>query len=352
MSALLVATACPLLGVLVVAACAKVRDLDGTRAAWRDLAPPALRPVPGAALLVGAELACAVGLLLPGAVGRVALLLTVGLFSAFTAALAAAARRDVPVACGCFGSWSREPVDAVSALRTAALTVVAAVALVVGWSDPGLVRALADATDSGDLLAAVLGTALLAALLALSFAVAALRRTPVATTPAALPGTTASATSGPGVLPGLPTLTDPPVDLTGAPVPALELVDVDGVSRDLADLARGRALLVVVASTGCEQCTEVLRDLPHWLDQVGPGVGAAVVTSSARDAFTAAYPDLGDRTYLGARGVRSFFGVPGTPAAVLLGADGTVATRTALGADEIGGLMAGTLAAVEAAARR
>ncbi|WP_028474128.1 MauE/DoxX family redox-associated membrane protein [Nocardioides alkalitolerans] len=343
MSALLVATAGTLLGVLAVAACAKLRDLDGTRAAWRDLAPPVLRPVPGAPLLVAAELACAVGLLLPGAAGRAALVLTVCLFVAFTAALAAAARRDVPVACGCFGSWSREPVDAVSVLRTAGLTVVAAVALVAGWSDPGLVRALADATDRGDLPAAVLGTALLAALLAVSFAVAALRRTP---------GTTAPATSGPGVLPALPALTDLPVDLTGAPVPALELVDVDGVSRDLADLARGRALLVVVASTGCEQCTGVLRDLPHWLDEVGPGVGVAVVTSSARDDFTAAYPALRDRTYLGSHGVRSFFGMPGTPAAVLLGADGAVATRTALGADEIGGLMAGTLAAVEAAARR
>lgn len=352
MTALLAATAGTLLGVLVVAACAKLRDLDGTRAAWHDLAPPVLRRVPGAPLLVAAELACAVGLLLPGAVGRAALLLTVGLFSAFTAALAAAARRDVPVACGCFGSWSREPVDAVSVLRTAGLTVVAAVALVAGWSDPGLVRALADATDRGDLPAAVLGTALLAALLALSFAVAALRRTRVVTAPAAPTPAGSVVERGPGVLPALPALTDLPVDLTGAPVPALELVDVDGVSRDLADLARGRALLVVVASTGCEQCTGVLRDLPHWLDEVGPGIGVAVVTSSARDDFTAAYPALRDRTYLGSHGVRSFFGMPGTPAAVLLGADGAVATRTALGADEIGGLMAGTLAAVEAAARR
>lgn len=348
MTSLLIATAATLAGVLVVAATAKLRDLDATGAAWRDLAPGALARLPGAPYaLVLAELACAVGLLLPGPVGRAALVGTVCVLAAFTAALAAATRREEQLACACFGSWSSEPVDAVGVARTAGLTLVAVTALLVGWRDPGLVAALA-AGDGTDLVVAGVGTALLAALLAITFLLGALRRAPAAAAEVAVPG----ATSGPGVVPAPPPLTAAPADLTGAPVPALELVDTDGVSRDLTDLARGRALLVVVASTGCPACHDVLLGLPGWADEVGRAVGVLVVTSSAGDAFTAAYPELRDRTFLGSRGLRAFFGVPGTPAAVLLGADGTVATRTALGADEIAGLMAGTLAAVRGAGAR
>ncbi|MFW6772861.1 TlpA family protein disulfide reductase [Nocardioides sp. CPCC 205120] len=337
-TALHLATAGTLLGVLAVAASAKVRRPDLARAGLVALAPARLarwRAAPQA--LAGLEAALALGLLLPGDPGRVALVATAAVLAVFTAALARAARRRDGSSCGCFGAWSDEPVTALTVARTAGLTVLAVVALVTGWGAPGLLAAAGSA--SGPEVAAAAGTALLLVLVLVL--VTALGVAGGRAVPSEAPRPDGSRPAGPGP-------TDP-ADLSGQPVPVVEVVLPDGQVRELRHLAHGRAVLLVVASLECGTCHEVLDEVPVWQADLGRGVHVLVVTSSDRDPFLRRFPALRPHLALGSRGVRDAFGVPGTPSAVLLGADRRVATRVAVGADEVLALLAGTLEAVERA---
>lgn len=243
------------------------------------------------------------------------------LFVVFAAGLAAAVRRSDPGECGCFGSFSREPITRLSVLRTTVLAGVAALAARSGWPHPGLVHALTSA-PARDVTVGVVGAVLgmLALVLSVLWGHA---RADVHTR------TTPSAVSGPG-----------------DPIPPVEVVAADGTAVQLADLRRGAGLLLVIASQGCAACSEVLAEVEQWQQDLGVGARIRVVTSSPRAAFLAEHPALGDITYQGALAARQAFGVRGVPAAVLLGVDGSVATPVAHGAEEIRGLFAGTLAAV------
>ncbi|WP_346812976.1 MauE/DoxX family redox-associated membrane protein [Nocardioides sp. ChNu-99] len=335
-SVLHLAIAGTLLGVLAVAASAKLRRPDLARSGLAALAPSRVARWRGAPyLLVGLEAGLAVGLLLPGRAGRGALVGVVVVLAAFAVALAGAARRPGEGArCGCFGAWSDEPVTTLSVARTAGLVVVAVVALLTGWGTPGLLAALGSASGSEVVAAAALA-ALLGAVLALTTALGVAR-----------------GRAGVGRGASLPAYPGATADLTGQPVPVVEVVLPDGQVRLLADLAHDRSLLVVVASLHCATCHEVLDELPAWQADLGRGAHVLVVTSSDRGPFLGRFPDLRPHLALGARGVQEAFGVPGTPAAVLIGVDGRVATRVALGVDEVRGLLAGTLDAVRRAGHR
>ncbi|MDR6174832.1 hypothetical protein QE364_001050 [Nocardioides zeae] len=342
-AALHVATASTLVGVLAVAAFAKVRDPDAARVGWRSLAPASWREWWAAPyVLAGAEVALAVGLLLPDPAATVAASGAVLLLTAFAVVLARAARRADGASCGCFGAWSTEPVTGLAVVRTAGLAALAVVALVVG--EGGLVRAVArEATP--DVVLGLLGTALLGLVLVLTTALGAARAR-VATPPA---GPVVPDEDGAAAYPvdvnGIP-------DRTGAPVPDVEVVLAGGQVRSLRHLVGERGLLLVLASPTCGTCREVLAELPAWQDALGRGARILVVTSADRDAILRDFPELEPILALGAGGTAAALGVPGTPAAVLVGVDGRIATRVAAGVDEVFGLLAGTVTAVEDAGRR
>ncbi|HEY1134758.1 MAG TPA: MauE/DoxX family redox-associated membrane protein [Nocardioides sp.] len=345
---LLVATASTLVGVLAVAAFAKMRAPEVARDGWRALAPRAARGWRGAPYgLAGLEALLAVGLLLPSPLGVAAAAAALALFVAFTVALTLAARRDEEVACGCFGAWSAEPVSWLSVARTASLAALAAGALASGGD--GLVRTLAEATAT-QTATGLAGAVLLGLVLVLTSALGAARGEVGAVerrlaTPAPSVGAWAGEV-GPASYPldvnGIP-------DRTGAPVPDVEVVLAGGQVRRLEHLVGGRGLLLVVVSHGCATCHTLLAELPAWQEELGYGARIQVVTSSDRDRILEEFPDVAPLLALGAAGLRAALDIPGTPAAVLIGADGRVATRVAAGVDEVFGLLAGTLAAVEAA---
>lgn len=328
--------------MLAVAACAKLRDPDAARAGWRSLAPAVWREWRAAPhALAGLELVLAVGLLLPGAVARVAAAGAVLLLVVFTVALALAVRRDDGASCGCFGAWSTEPVTGLAVARTAGLAVLAVVTLVVG--EGGLVRAVARGAVP-DVAAGLLVAALLGLVLVLTSALGAARARASGPSASADPSGAGGATY-PVDVNGIP-------DRTGAPVPDVEVVLAGGQVRSLRHLAGDGGLLLVLASPTCGTCREVLAELPAWQDDLGRGARILVVTSADRDAVLRDFPDLEPMLALGAAGVAAALDVPGTPAAVLVGVDGRIATRVAAGVDEVFGLLAGTLAAVEEAGRQ
>jgi hypothetical protein len=326
-------------GVLAVAAFAKLRDPDAARAGWRSLAPAPWREWRAAPYaLAGVEGALAVGLLLPDPLATVAAAGAVLLLVVFTVALARAVRRDNGASCGCFGAWSTEPVTGLAIARTAGLAVLAVVTLVVG--EGGLVRAVArDATP--DVVTGLVGAALLGLVLVLTTALGVARARA-----SGAPATTVPSGAADAAYPvdenGIP-------DRTGAPVPDVEVVLAGGQVRSLRHLTGDGGLLLVVASPTCETCREVLAELPAWQDDLGRGARILVVTSADRDAVLRDFPEVEPMLALGAAGVAAALDVPGTPAAVLIGVDGRIATRVAAGVDEVFGLLAGTLTAVEQA---
>ena len=72
-----------------------------------------------------------------------------------------------------------------------------------------------------------------------------------------------------------------------------------------------------------------------------------VATSTARQRILADLPGLEPMLALGSAATRSALGMPLGTSAVLVGADGRIATRVAVGLEEVFGLLAGTLDAVE-----
>ncbi|GAB3071322.1 hypothetical protein GCM10027215_06480 [Nocardioides zeae] len=323
--------------MLAVAAFAKLCDPDAARAGWRSLAPAPWRGWRAAPYaLAGVEGALAVGLLLPDPLATVAAAGAAALLGVFAVVLARAVRRGDGASCGCFGAWSTEPVSGLAVTRTAGLAGLAVVALVVG--EGGLVRAVArEATP--DVVTGLLGAGLLGLVLLLTAALG-VARARVSAGPVVARG--ADAAAYPLDVNGIP-------DRTGAEVPDVEVVLAGGQVRSLRHLAGDHGLLLVLASPTCGTCREVLAELPAWQDDLGRGARILVVTSADRDAVLRDFPALEPLLALGAAGVAAALDVPGTPAAVLIGVDGRIATRVAAGVDEVFGLLAGTLAAVEEA---
>lgn len=329
---LLLATASTLVGVLAVASLAKLRDPAAARAGLRTLAPASVAAwSPAPYVLVGVEVVLAVGLLLPEPAATVAASCVVALFAAFLAALVRAVLSGTTGACACLGAWSDEPVTWLSVARTGLLLAVAATHLGLVLTTREGVAAAVGRSDAEDVAVGAGAAVLLLAVVGLTSALGAARsRAPA-------PGSGGPARPGAALLPANA------VDRTGEPIPDVEVVLPEGRVRSLRDLAAGRALLVVVASAGCDTCREVLDELPAWQEDLGHSVRVVVVTSTDLHTMLAAHPAIEPMLTLGSGALRAVFEIPGTPAAVLLGVDGRVATRVALGADEVFGLLEGVL---------
>ena len=120
----------------------------------------------------------------------------------------------------------------------------------------------------------------------------------------------------------------------GAPAPALQLPNLSGQVTDLADL-RGRSTLLVFWNPQCGFCAQMLDALKAWESR--PPVGAPellVVSTGTVEANRA----MGLRSPVvlnqDASLLRSF-GAEGTPSAILVDAQGRIASAMAVGADQV-----------------
>ncbi len=120
----------------------------------------------------------------------------------------------------------------------------------------------------------------------------------------------------------------------GAPVPELELPSFDGESLKLTDL-RGRDTLLLFWNPGCGHCRAMHDDLLAWEGRSNGSSPQLVIVSSGDEEATRAdgfrSTVLLDEEYAAG----DEFGVNGTPMAVLLGADGRVASGVAAGAKAV-----------------
>lgn len=120
----------------------------------------------------------------------------------------------------------------------------------------------------------------------------------------------------------------------GAPVPALELPSLGGERVSLGDL-RGRDTLLLFWDPECSYCRAMHDDLLAW-EKAANGATPQLVVLSSGDEEATRSERFRSRVLLDEDFAAGYeFGVSGTPMALLLDADGRVASGVAAGADAV-----------------
>jgi peroxiredoxin len=125
--------------------------------------------------------------------------------------------------------------------------------------------------------------------------------------------------------------TVPAAQKVGEDAPEVKLPDLEGNTVELADF-RGEETLVLFWNPGCGFCQQMLPDLKQWEAQAPEDAPRLVVVSAgseeANKQMGLASPVLLDQNFATGRA----FGASGTPSAVLVDAQGKVASEVAVGA--------------------
>jgi thiol-disulfide isomerase/thioredoxin/uncharacterized membrane protein YphA (DoxX/SURF4 family) len=328
--ALLLSARCILAVVFLVAAVGKLLDLGGSRRAAEEFGVPArVASVAGPALPV-AELVTAVMLLIrPTAVIGAGFALVLLLL--FTLGVLYAMSQGRAPDCHCFGQIHSEPAGRSTLVRNALLAALAVVIL-VGGTGPSVSGALAGLNGTQ---AALVAVSVIAALLAV--AVAQLWRGRRRLNAALALASAAAA------IPGLP---------RGAPAPEFALPPVRGAISTLEDLlGSGRQAILVFVSTHCGPCLQMLPTLARWQESLRNSLALPAIFAGSPEEIdrlcdefdlTAALAQENDEIF-------TLYALRATPSAVLLGADGTIASAPAEGVPAIEALIRSVLARLESA---
>jgi peroxiredoxin len=128
--------------------------------------------------------------------------------------------------------------------------------------------------------------------------------------------------------------TVPAAQKVGEDALEVKLPDLEGNTVELADF-RGEETLVLFWNTGCGFCQQMLPDLKRWESEAPKGDPTLVVVSAgseeANREMGLASPVLLDQNFATGRA----FGASGTPSAVLVDAEGKVASEVAVGAPAV-----------------
>lgn len=326
--------------VFAVAGVTKLLDREGSRAAARSFGvPDRLVGVVGLGVPL-AELATA-ALLTPRATRWWAAASALVLLLVFCAAIGRAIARGEAPDCHCFGQLHSAPAGWRTLARNGVLAVAAIFIVAAGRVDPGpSVFAWASKFDGLEWL--VLGlSVVLAALVALGgYAMTHVLR------------------SYGQVLVRLDAIErrlravglelDEPEDVPqfglepGTAAPAFSLGSVEGVRVTLDDLrAPGLPVLLVFTSPACQQCSLLMPEVARWQGDHADELTVALLSDgdSERIRAEAVEHGLGHVLFDERLTVYEAYGANGTPSAVLVGDDGTIATWLAAGGDWIGTLV-------------
>lgn len=304
-----------LAAVFAVAAGAKLRDRAQARAGLEGFGVPQRWSLPALAALIAGELLIAALLAAPD-LRRLGALGALGALALFTAAIAWQLLRGRRPACACFGSLTPAAISGWSVARNLALIALAALA------------ALPDALGAPEWFGAVLTPAsALWAWAALSciwlllltrqngrllLRLADLERR-------GAPADTSPAPAGPVRV--------------GDTVPSLGLRDSRGRPFDLRSLA-GRPQLLLFLDGSCAHCRALLARLR---EEAPLSAGLTVISADAE--LSRALPPSATLLLDPGWSTTALFGLRGTPAAVLVGADGTLERAAVHGASPVGSLL-------------
>lgn len=327
--------------VLLAAGAGKLADRQGARAAVTGFGVPEALARPVAAGLPWLELTAAI-LLVPSATAPVGAVLALAMMLVFCAAISRSLVRGEAPECHCFGALHSAPAGPRTLARNLALAAAATAVVAAG---PGTsATAWIGGWSGGWPVVLGLGLALTAALASAgAFALKLLRRNGElllridALEHALVSGTLA-----------LPAQPQPPAPIAGLPIgataPEFGLPALDGEPATLAALrARGGDLLLVFTDPGCGPCSTLAPQLASWQREAPGGLRPVLISRGAPEANLAHAREhgLADIYIQADREVAESFAVSGTPSAVIIAADGTVASAVHTGEEEIRSLVAG-----------
>ena len=327
MDAALVIARLVLVAVFLTAGLAKLADREGSRRAMRDFGVPA--PLAGAfgTLLPVAELAVAAALVFPGTAWAGALAAGV-LLLLFVQGIAVNLARGRKPDCHCFGQLHSAPAGWSTLLRNLALALVAMFVVVAGAGDAG--------PGPADLSTAAL-VAIVAGVVVLTqtwFMLQLFRQHGrLLLRLDALEARLAGQSPHEAYQAGLP---------IGAEAPEFNLPGLHGERLTLGSLrAAGKPVLLLFTDPGCGPCSTLLPRVARWQREHAGGLTLALLSRGSADDNRGPTDEHGVSNVLLQRDreVAEAYEAPGTPAAVLVSPEGTVASGVALGADDVVGLI-------------
>jgi thiol-disulfide isomerase/thioredoxin len=215
------------------------------------------------------------------------------LLAVFTGAAAVSRARGLEAECECFGPLDPLATGTRPFLRNIGLAATAALAAATG----------SDAATAGGYDSLVVGAAVVAAFASAWLAASARERR----TRRAVVGSTA---------------------------PAFVFRALTGESIRLAG-SSDRPTLLLFWNPSCPPCQYMLPRLKAWEEDRPPGSPRLVIASSGSEQDNRAAGLVSPIVLEGSEEARRRFGIPGRPAAVLVGADGRVASEALLGAPAI-----------------
>jgi thiol-disulfide isomerase/thioredoxin len=291
--------------VFGVAGIAKLRDRKQFRMAVAGFGVPGRLVGPVASVLPPAEIAIAVLLLTPLAVP--AAVAAFALLAAFTAAIGVNLARGRAPECRCFGQVKSAPIGAATLARNVALAGLAA-AIAGRGAQPGAPIVVA--------MLVLIVTALV-----------------IATSRNLITG------SGLKVVQPVPAV-DPLRLPIGAIAPAFHLQRAGGGTLSLDQLrADGLPVMLIFSAPGCGACAEFLPVARIWEQAFETRMRIVVVSKPSADGSHT----QGASTVLFEKEheIADLYGVPATPAALLVNADGTIGSTVKLGSNAISTLLPG-----------
>ena len=345
MGTLLLVASIVLAGVFAVAGVAKLLDQAGSRASARAFGVPDRATGLVAAGLALTELVVALLLLFPatrwwGAIAALALL------ALFSVAVARAMARGESPDCHCFGQLHSAPAGWRTLARNGVLALIAAFVVVAARDDGGpSVFAWTTRLTGVELLALALAVTVVVVVASSGYAVAHVLRSygRVLVRLDAVEARLRAAgfeLEEPDAVPqaGLP---------PGTPAPAFWLPDVTGDRVALGDLlTAGKPLLLLFTSPSCGPCSLLLPDVARWQRDHADEITIALLSDGDPDVIRAHAAEHGLDHVLVDETLSAYeaYGANGTPSAVLVSDDGTVASWLASGGDWIQTLVEEALA--------
>lgn len=328
--------------VFAVAGTAKLFDRAGRESLTSFGLPQQLAAPLGWALPV-AELFVAVALV-PRATAWWGGLGALGFLLVFTAVIARSLVRGERPDCRCFGQLHAAPVGWSTLLRNGVLGLLAAFVLGAGWSDPGpSAVGWLTVLPPDERPAAVLG---LLAVVLLAAVVGILARVLVnqAQLLTRLEGIEARLDEAVGAPVERPDASPPDRGLpVGAMAPAFALPDLGGETRSLVSLlTHGRPALLFFVAPDCHPCTALAPKIADWQREHVDAVTMTLVSSGSAEENRAKFGGLAAVTVLLQAGseVADAYAAQWTPATVLIGPTGRVASSVGYGDVAISALVA------------
>jgi methylamine dehydrogenase accessory protein MauD len=350
MAAVLLAGRLALALVFAVAGVTKLVDLRGSRQAMVGFGLPESLAQPAGLLLPLIELAVALALI-PGRTAWIAALAAAALLVVFLGGMTVNLLQGRTPDCHCFGQLHSEPIGMGSIARNGALLTVAGFVGVAGYANAGdsAVAWLGSLTGSEQIGLAIslAGLALIALqwwLLVNLFQqngrllvrLDAVEAAVAAGIPAA-PAAAAPAPPPPAPAHGLP---------VGTPAPAFSLSGLYGETMTLDALkAQGNPTLLVFTSPSCGPCAGLMPEVARWQREARDKLTVALVARGTPDENRAKAAEHGLINVLlqDENEVADAYRSPGTPSAVLIAPDGTIAQAMAVGMEPVRTLAAGVV---------